>query len=45
MLREALSLGDDETVYSITPLGYPKPGFEKKGNKRRKSIEEIVDFL
>jgi nitroreductase len=45
MLREALSLSDDETVYSITPLGYPKPGFEKKGNKKRKLLEEIVVFL
>jgi nitroreductase len=45
LLREALSLGDDETVYSITPLGYTKPGFEKKGNKRRKLLEEIVEFV
>ena len=45
ILREALALADDETVYSITPLGYPKPGFEKKGNKKRKAIEEVVDFL
>ena len=45
ILREALSLADDETVFSITPLGYPKPGFEKKGNKKRKAIEEVVDFL
>ena len=45
MLREALSLADYETVYSITPLGYTKLGFEKKGNKKRKAIEEVVDFL
>ena len=44
-LREALSLADDETVYSITPLGYSKEGFEKRGNKKRKPIEEIVEFL
>jgi nitroreductase len=45
MLREALSLKENEVVYSITPLGYPKEGFEKKGNKKRKEISEIVEFL
>jgi nitroreductase len=45
MLREALSLADDETVYSITPLGYSKEGFEKRGNKKRKAMEEVVEFL
>ena len=44
-LKEALSLTDDETVYSITPLGYPKAGFEKKGSKKRKAMEEVVEFL
>ena len=33
LLREALSLKENEIVYSITPLGYPKDGFEKKGSK------------
>lgn len=45
VLREALSLKENEIVYSITPLGYPKEGFEKKGNKKRKEISEIVKFL
>ncbi|MDF1526917.1 MAG: nitroreductase family protein [bacterium] len=45
MLREALSLKENEIVYSITPLGYPKKGFEKKGNKNRKAMDEIVQFL
>ena len=44
-LREALSLKDNEKVFSITPLGYPKKGFEKKGNKKRKELGEIVEFL
>ncbi len=42
MLQEALSLKANEKVYSITPLCYPKEGFEKKGNKKRKPIEEVV---
>jgi nitroreductase len=45
LLREALSLKENEIVYSITPLGYPKEGFEKKGNKKRKAMEEIVEIL
>ena len=45
LLRQALSLKDNEIVYSITPLGYPKEGFVKKGNKKRKEISEIVELL
>jgi nitroreductase len=45
LLREALSMKENEIVYSITPLGYPKEGFEKKGNKKRKAMEEIVEIL
>lgn len=45
LLRQALELKDNEIVYSITPLGYPKAGFEKKGSKNRKAVEEVVEFL
>ncbi|MCK5308591.1 MAG: nitroreductase family protein [Zetaproteobacteria bacterium] len=45
ILRAVLSLKDNEIVYSITPLGYPKEGFVKKGNKKRKPIDEIVEIL
>ncbi len=45
ILRAVLSLKDNEIVYSITPLGYPKEGFVKKGNKKRKPIGEIVEIL
>jgi len=45
VLREALGLKANETVYSITPLGYPKEGFEKAGSKKRKAIEEVVKIL
>ena len=44
-LRDALSLSENEVVYSITPLGYPKEGFSRKGSKKRKAMEEIVQFL
>lgn len=45
LLREALSLEENEIIYSITPLGYPKEGFIKKGNKKRKPIDEIVEIM
>jgi len=45
ILRDALGLKENEVVFSITPLGYPKKGFEKRGNKERKGFEEVVEFL
>ncbi|NTV84660.1 MAG: nitroreductase [Bacteroidales bacterium] len=45
ILREALELDKNEEVYGITPLGYPRPGFVKKGDKKRKALEEIVSYL
>jgi len=35
----------NETVFSITPLGYPKPGFEQSTLKTRKPIEEVAVYL
>lgn len=45
ILRKALELGENQVVYGITPLGYPRAGFVKKGNKSRKKLEEIVKYL
>jgi len=45
MLREALNLGQDQTVYALTPLGYPKKGFKKGARTDRKSLDEIAEFL
>ncbi len=42
ILREALSLKENEFVFAITPLGYTKPDFVKKGDKQRKPLSEIV---
>ncbi len=44
-LRKAMQLTDDEIIYSLTPLGYPNKGFQKKSIKTRKSINELVEFL
>ena len=45
ILRAALSLSAEERLYAITPLGYPRPGFAKKGQKQRKPLSEIVKYL
>ncbi len=45
ILRNALLLKDNERIFAITPLGYPKNGFVKKRSKQRKSLKEIVKVL
>jgi nitroreductase len=45
LLRETLSLEENEIVYSLTPLGYPKEGFTKKMDKKRKPLDEVVEHL
>ena len=45
ILKEALNIKDNQVVYGITPLGYPKPGFRKAMNKQRKPLGDIVEFL
>ena len=44
-LRSVLKLGPNEVIFAITPLGYPKEGFVKKGMKLRKPIDEVVKFI
>ena len=45
ILREALELTDNEVVYSITPLGYPNEGYQKKREKVRKPLDKVVEFI
>jgi nitroreductase len=45
LLKEALNISENQLVFGITPLGYPKPGYQKTLLKKRKSLEEIVEFL
>jgi nitroreductase len=45
VLRAALTLTPDERVYAITPLGYPRPGFTKRGQKQRKTLQDVVKYL
>jgi len=45
LLKKALNLDDNQLVFGITPLGYPKPGFKKTLLKKRKPLSDIVEFL
>jgi nitroreductase len=45
ILASALDLQEGQVVFGITPLGYPRSGFVKKGIKNRKTLEEIVRYL
>lgn len=45
LLREAINLPDNQVVFGITPLGYPKPGFKKTQKKIRKKPDEVNDFI
>ncbi len=45
LLRQALNLGENERVFGMTPLGYPKPDFKKTGDKQRKALNEVVERL
>ena len=44
-LRSTLSLTSDDRVYAMTPLGYPRPGFAKKGKRERKALTDVVRYL
>lgn len=45
LLNKALNPDENQQIFWITPLGYPKPGFQKTLKKDRKLLEEIVEFL
>jgi nitroreductase len=44
-LSEAIKPAEGQVLYGMIPLGYPKPGYKKSLVKKRKSLEEIVEFL
>ena len=45
LLKAAINPDKNQVIFGITPLGYPKSGFQKSFMKKRKSLEEIVEFL
>jgi nitroreductase len=45
LLKKALNPDENQLIFGITPLGYPKPGYQKAIRKNRKSLADIVEFL
>jgi nitroreductase len=45
LLRSSLGLTSEDRLYAITPLGYPRPGFVKKGQRQRKSLSDVVKYM
>ena len=45
ILSDAISLKENEVIFSITPLGYQNKGYQKQGNKKRKPLEEIIKII
>lgn len=45
ILSNAIGLKENEIIFSITPLGYPEAGYEKRRNKIRKPLEEVVRYI
>ena len=45
ILSKAIGLKENETICSITPLGYPEDGYQKRHNKIRKPMEEVVWYI
>jgi nitroreductase len=45
LLNEALNPGKNQQIFAMTPLGYPKPGFQKNFIKNRKPLDEVAEFL
>ena len=45
ILSDAISLKENDVIFSITPLGYQNEGYQKQGNKKRKSLEEISKII
>ena len=45
LLKEVFNRDENQHIFGITPLGYPKPGFQKAAIKKRKPLEDVVEFL
>jgi len=45
LLKKALNLNENQVVFGITPLGYPKSDYKKSLSKKRKLLKDIVEFL
>ena len=44
MLKDVINPGPGQTIFGMLPLGYPKPGFRKAGDKKRKNRGDIIEY-
>ena len=44
-LRDIPGGDDNQVIFGITPLGYPRHEFRKSGIKKRKELSEVVVYL
>jgi nitroreductase len=44
LLKEVLETKEEEVIYGMMPLGYPRQGFTKRGSKRRKELAELIEY-
>jgi nitroreductase len=44
-LRAALGLRENERVFAITPLGYPRAGFARRGTKDRRPLSDVLQVI
>lgn len=44
MLNNVINPGPGQTIFGMLPLGYPKPGFRKAGDKKRKNRGDIIEY-
>jgi len=45
ILSDAISLKENEAIFSITPLGFQNKDYQKHGHKMRKPLEEIIKII
>ena len=44
-LTKVVNIKENEVIYCIASLGYPPAGYQKRGNKIRKPLEELVRII
>jgi nitroreductase len=45
ILSDAICLKENEVIFAIATLGYQNKGYQKRGNKERKPLEEIIKII
>jgi nitroreductase len=45
ILNDIIKPGKDDVIYGITPIGYTRAKYKKSSLKKRKSLEELVEYL